>query len=212
MSKGNIADSKDPLKDPNFIKQISDQVLRDIEYIKNFKSLAPKAKPIGDFKNAKIVKAASSAIYPQVYGFLIKNYNKEICVQKLRGMGARAVTVFYSIHPQRLPKKGNPLEVLKEIGAHSGEKIKVEKEQKKDGVLSRCIIRKYKCIFCTGGYPVETKDAAAYCYPSVAFWQQYYNIRSLYNGNMKPRLIYIDVIKTAENDDDYCLYSIEAID
>ena len=211
MSKEKAPSVSEHLHDPEFIKKIRDQVLQDIEYIKNFKSVAPKAKPVTEWKNAKMVKITTQSIYPQVYGFLMKNFNRAETIVRLREMGRRAVPVFYSIHGQRLSKKGSLLEVLREIGAHSRERATIKEQTKKNGIIQKYVLKKYKCVFCTEGYPVENTDIP-YCYPSVAFWQQYYNIRSLYLGNMKPRLIYVDVTKTAENDDDYCLYSVEALE
>jgi len=211
MSKDNVSASTEHLHDPEFVKNIREQVLKDIEYIKKFKSVAPNAKPASGWKNAKIVKMTSQSIYPQLYGFLMKNYSKEECIQKLREMGRRTVPVFYSIHPQRLSRRGSLLEILKEIGVHSRERFTVAEQTKKDGVIQKCVIKKYKCVFCTEGYPVED-TGVAYCYASVAFWQNYYNIRSLNIGNMKPTLIYADVTKTAKSDDDYCLYTVETLE
>lgn len=210
MSKEKVSDI-DQAQDPNFVKKITDQVLKDIDYIKNYKSIAPKAKPVKDYREAKIVKAVTSSIYPQTFGFIAKNFKKEETIEKLRWMGQRSVAIFYSIHPQRLQKKGGFVDIVREIGIHSGERVKLEKQITKKGVLQSCIIRKYKCIFCTEGYPVETPNLF-YCYPSASFYQHYYNIRSLMLGNLKPRLIFVDIIKTAENDDDYCLYHVERIE
>jgi hypothetical protein len=188
---------------------MTDEVMRDIDYIKNYKSVAPKAKPATDYKEGKIVKAVIASVYPQTFGFIAKNFSKEEAIEKLRWMGQRSVAIFYSIHPQRLQKKGSFVDIVKDIGVHSGERVKVEKQITKNGVLQNCIIRKYKCIFCTDTYPVETP--IFFCYPSASFYQHYYNIRSLLLGTLKPKLVFVDIIKTAENDDDYCLYSVERV-
>lgn len=211
MSKENVSASTEHLHDPEFVKKVRDQVLKDIEYIKNFKSVAPNAKPATGWKNAKIVKMTHQSIYPQLYGFLMKNYSKEEVVEKLREMGQRTIPVFYSIHPGRLSKRGSLFEILREIGVHSRERFTIAEQTKKDGVIQRVVLKKYRCVFCTEGYPVED-TGVAYCYASVGFWQNYYNIRSLSLGNMKPRLIWVDVTKTAKTNDDYCIYTIEALE
>jgi len=203
--------SSEHLHDPNFVKKIKDQVLQDIEYIKNFKSSAPNAKPTSGWKNEKAVKMISQNIYPQIYGFLIKNFSKEEAIERLREMGQRSNTILYSIYPQWLKRRGSMLEVLREIGVHSRERVSIIEQTLKNGIIQKCILKKYKCIFCTEGFSVENPSLAL-CYPSVAFWQHHYNLRSLYLGNMNPKLIYIDVIKTAVNDNDYCLYRVEAIE
>ena len=195
----------------NFVKEIEKNVLADIEYIKNFVSSAPNAKIASNYEDARIVKAVTGSVYPQVFAYIVKNLNREEAIQKLREMGRRSVAVFFSTSTKNLPKKVKFKNLFREIGRHSGELYRITDITKKKGVIESCTIKKRRCVFCYESIKMEDVDVP-YCYPSVSFHQHYYNIRSLYRGNVKPRLIYIDIVKTAEHDKDYCEYHMTAID
>jgi len=193
------------------IKSVYDEVSRDLNYIKNFISTAPKAKPAPNYMQGTIIKAITSIVYPQIYAYLVQHYSKEGAIRRLRVMGARSAKYLYAIYPQSLRRKKNFADVLKEIGRHSAEIVKVEKVVKVKKTVTSFLIKKYRCVFCTETSRVENVPVH-YCYPSAAFFQNYYNIRSFYMGTLKPRFISIDIDKTAEHDRDFCLYRVEASD
>ena len=88
--------------EPDRIKALKDQVYRDIEYINNFKSLAPGARIAPDYSPAKMVKSVTTAIYPQIYAYLVQNYSKEEATRRLWEMGRRATALFFAINPKNL--------------------------------------------------------------------------------------------------------------
>ncbi|MHA1651775.1 MAG: hypothetical protein ACTSYB_16405 [Candidatus Helarchaeota archaeon] len=185
--------------------------MKDLEYIKNFTPIAHGANLVQDYKNIQVAKSVSSFVYPQLYAFLVQNFEEKEVIRRLRELGRRAVTIFYSVNQTKLKKAATIPNIFMEIGKHSGEKIQIKNIVKKKKVVQSCLIKKYKCIFCTESYKMENIEVP-FCYPSLAFFQHYYNLRSLYLGNLKPRLIHLEMVKTAEHDKDYCLYRMEAID
>ncbi len=202
---------KSPEITTDFVRNIESEVLIHLEYINKFVSMCPAAQLAPDYKDAKIIKAMSGSIYPQVFAYLVQNLKRDDAIKKLRAMGKESATLFFSMYKKNLKKKFKFPEIFREIGAHSGERYRIKKLEKKKGVLKKCILQKSHCVFCEGSLKMEDVGVA-YCLPSVSFHQHYYNIRSLYLENMKPRLIYVDVAKTAENDSDYCEYHIIPID
>ncbi|MHA1265783.1 MAG: hypothetical protein ACTSRS_11175 [Candidatus Helarchaeota archaeon] len=204
--------SKERLHDPEFIRQFEDMVIQDLNYIQNFVSVAPDARIAPDYSDAKVVKAITDSVYPQVFAFLFKHLDRAHAIQKLREMGRRSATIFLTmVNPNQLKRKAKFNQVIREIGKHSGETYKFQNFIKKGGQLQSCTFRKYHCIFCNE--LVELEDVGVhYCYPSASFHQHYYNLRSLSSGGFKPRLIYIDIDKTAEHAKDYCQYHVEVLD
>lgn len=193
-----------------FISTFENTIIEDLNYIKNFISAAPKAQIAPDYGDAKMVKAITSSVYPQVFAFLLQHLDKQLVIAKLREMGRRSAMIFLAIHPFNLTKKAKIIEVFREIGAHSSEKHRFLNLIKEKNKLRRFTLKKYKCIFCTDSIKIEDIDVH-YCLPSAAFHQHYYNLRSLYLGSLTPRLIYVDVIKTANTDKDFCEYHVEVI-
>jgi hypothetical protein len=194
------------------IKSVYDEVTHDLNYVKNFVSTAEKAKPAPNYMQGTIIKKITSIVYPQIYAYLVQNYSKEEAIRRLREMGARSAKYLYAIYPKPLRwKKKNFADIFKEIGRHSAEIVKVEQVVKVKKEVTSFYIKKYRCVFCTETPRMENVPVP-YCYPSVAFFQNYYNIRSFYLGSLHPRFISIDVEKTAEHDKDYCLYRVEASD
>ncbi|MFX1297154.1 MAG: hypothetical protein ACFFD2_20160, partial [Promethearchaeota archaeon] len=182
-----------------------------IERIKNFNSFAPKARIAPIYKNEKVAKILAGSAFIPYFLFIIKNFNRNKAIHILKEMGRTASILFYSINPINLTKKAQFKKIIKEIGKMSGEKhqfLDVIKEKK---IIKSCTIKKYNCIYCTSTTKIENVNMSR-CYSSLSFHQNYYNIRSFYLGNLKPRLIYLTLIKTAEHDKDYCEYHMEVID
>ncbi len=196
-------------------KQKTEKVYQDIEYINNFESLAPRAQIAPNYREARMIKSIADSVYPQIYGFLVRNFSREEAFRRLRVMGQNAVKIYYAINKKELQQKGKLEEIFKGICRDSGERYRitetVKKKVNKKKVIQRLVLKKYHCIFCTGAMLAENIDIP-FCLPSVGYWEQWYNIRSLYHGDWQPRLIHIEVTKTAEDNSDYCEYVVEAIE
>ncbi|MHA1278498.1 MAG: hypothetical protein ACTSQI_13600 [Candidatus Helarchaeota archaeon] len=195
--------------------QVATQVYNDIEYINNFISQAPKARIASNYREARMIKSITSSIYPQIFGFLVRNYSRAEAIKRLKVMGQKAVRIYYAINKNELHQKSNLQEIFKGICRDSGERIRitdiVKKKVGKKKIIQSLVIKKYRCIFCTETTLMENIDVP-YCLPSVGYWEQWYNIRSLYQGNWQPRLIHMDVTKTAEHDKDFCEYHVEVLE
>ncbi len=193
-------------------KTEGDRVLKDITYVQNFKPVALNAIPLKVFSTMKIIKPISLNVYPEIYGYIVRKFEREEAIQKLKHMGYQTAKYLYSLIPKRLIKKESLFETFTTFAKHnSGEKLQLKNIIKHNKVIKSCTIRKYKCIFCTGATIPENVDIP-FCYPSAAFYQHFYNLKSISCGNLKPRLVNIEVIKTAKDNKDYCEYQLEALD
>jgi hypothetical protein len=84
----------------------------------------------------------------------------------------------------------------------------IEKENKQ---LKACIIEVKDCFFCSEITPFAHMDLP-YCIPLAGLYENLYNIKSLYNKNLEPRLIQVTTMKSAEHDGDSCLYQLTVIE
>jgi hypothetical protein len=191
------------------------QVLLDIDYITDFISKAPKARIAPDYTKGQMIKSITTSIYPQLYAYLVQNFDKEEAIQRLKILGRDAVKIYYSINGKQLQQKGELMTIFKEIGRDSGERYRIsdviKKKVGKKKVIESMVIKKYRCLFCTEAMEMEDLDIP-YCLPSLAFWEQWYNIRSIYLGGWHPRLIHLDITKTAEHDKDFCEYHVKTVE
>ena len=82
--------------------------------------------------------------------------------------------------------------------------IKVEKQ------IVSCNLEVKDCFFRSEVTLIEGVDIP-YCCAKAGVYESLYNLKSLYNRNMEPRLIHVTTTKSAEEEGDICEYHLEVI-
>ena len=80
-----------------------------------------------------------------------------------------------------------------------------------NGKLKYCKIQVENCFFCSDIPTIENIEIP-YCCALAGIYQNIYNLKSLYNKNLEPRLVKIDALKSAEEEGDFCEYLLVVID
>ncbi|MFX0138924.1 MAG: hypothetical protein ACFFDN_35110 [Candidatus Hodarchaeota archaeon] len=195
------------------IKQkIEKLVLKDIDYILHYKPIAKGAESAQHFSNMTIIKPIALNVYPQIYVDLVKRFEKDEAIRRLRNLGYRVAKFYYSSFPNELKKPQKFSKIFSEVGKkHMDEKVIIENKIEIYKKLKSCNIKIEHCIFCSDITPFENLDIP-FCIAKTGFYENLYNIKSLYNRDMEPRLVQVDSIRSARFDGDYCEYKLTVID
>lgn len=203
---------KEIIKIQNEVKQkIEELVLKDIDYIQNYNPIAKGAESAKYFGKMTIIKPIAANVYPQIYVDMVKRFKKEEAEQRLKNLGLRVTKFFYSAFPDLLKKQQKFSEIfINTAKTHMHEKIEIKgiENIKK---LKSCTFKVENCFFCAGITPIENIEIP-YCIAKAGIYENLYNIKSLYNENLEPRLVKVDAIKSATFDGDLCEYQLTVID
>ncbi|HUX99216.1 MAG TPA: hypothetical protein VMV49_06645 [Candidatus Deferrimicrobium sp.] len=192
---------------------IEKSVLEDINYITNYWPSTVAAKSAQHFSSMTIIKPIAVNVYPQIYADLVQRFEKNEAAIRLKRLGLRETKFLYATLPQMLKKPQNFVEIFSEVAqSHLNSKLfftdKVKDDNKK---LKSCKIIVENCFFCSEITVFEDIEIP-YCIPNAGVYQNLYNIKSLMNKNMEPRLIRIDAVKSAKFDGDTCEYHLVVLD
>ena len=196
----------------DIIATIEDFTARSIDYILKYKPRAEGAQSAQHFSSMTIIKPIALNVYPQIYVDLIERSAHDEAIGHLKSMGLRVAKYYYSVFPDELRKTQKFAGIFSEVAkAHLNSKLVFKNKVKEDKKLKSCTIEVHDCFFCSGIQTIENLKIP-YCTPVAGTFEGLYNIKSLYNRNLEPRLIQITAHKSAEYDGDVCLYKLMAID
>ena len=185
---------------------------KDIDYILKYKPRAKGAQSAQHFSNMTIIKPIALNVYPQIYVDLVKRSVTDEAVRHLKSMGLRVAKYYYSVFPEELRKKQKFTEIFSEVAKNHLKSNLVFKDRVKvDKKLVSCTIEIHDCFFCSGIAAFQNLEIP-YCTPVAGTFEGLYNIKSLYNRNLEPRLIHINAHKSAEYDGDVCEYHLVVIE
>jgi predicted hydrocarbon binding protein len=191
---------------------IEQLILQDIDYILNYKPVAKGAESAKYFSKMTIIKPIALNVYPQIYIDLVKRFEKNEAIHRLRNLGLRVAKFYYSSFPEVLKKPQKLTEILEDVAkTHLHEKMVFKDEVLEGKRLKSCKIEVRDCFFCSEVTLIEN-TAIPYCTALSGLYQNLYNIRSLYSKNLEPRLIHVDTLKSAQFDGDTCEYQLTVIE
>jgi hypothetical protein len=192
--------------------EIENRALKDLEYISNYKPIAPEAKSAQHFSKMTIIKPIAINVYPQIYIDLVKQFDQTEVTRRLKNLGLRVAKFYYSVFPEMLQKSQTFPEIFTEVAqTHLHEQLTFTNRVKENKRLISCTIKVKECFFCSGITLIENIPIP-YCIPVAGLYENLYNLKSLYNNNMEPRLVTIDATKSAEFEGDVCEYQVTVID
>jgi len=187
-------------------------VLQDIDYISNYKPAAKGAESAKYFSKMTIIKPIALNVYPQIYIDLVKRFEKNEAIRRLRNLGLRVAKFYYSSFPELLKKQQKLTEIIEDVAkSHMHEKMVFKDETTDSGKLKSCKIEVKECFFCSEVTLIENTEIP-YCTALSGLYQNLYNIRSLYAKNLDPRLIHVNTLKSAQFDGDTCEYQLTVIE
>jgi hypothetical protein len=198
---------------PNEAKEeIESLVLQDIDYILNYKPAAIGAESAKYFSKMTIIKPIALNVYPQIYTDLVKRFEQAEAIGHLRTLGLRVAKFYYANFPDLLKKPQKLTEIIESVAkSHLHEKMTFKDEIVEDGQLKSCNIEVQDCFFCSEVTLIENTEIP-YCTPLAGLYQNLYNIKSVQAKNMEPRLIRVDMLKSAQSEGDICEYKLTAIE
>lgn len=183
-----------------------------IEYIERYKPKAKNAKSAEYFSKMNIIKAIAANVYPQIYVDMINRFDLDEAKFKLKRMGSRVAKYYVSTNLEILKKHDKfPNIFIKIAKTEVREKLKFYDRVKEDGKLKSCKFQVKECIFCHGIPPFENTDIP-YCVAKAGTYETIYNIVSIYAKDLEPRLVQIDTLKSAQDENDFCIYELTVID
>ncbi|HUX99817.1 MAG TPA: hypothetical protein VMV49_09705 [Candidatus Deferrimicrobium sp.] len=192
--------------------QMEKSISKDLEYILNYKHIAVEAKNAEYFSKMTIIKPIANNVYPQIYVDLIQRFDHDEAIRHLKSMGTRVSKYFYSVFPKMLTKPQKFTEIFSEVAeSHLNSKLIFKDKVQEDKKLKSCIIEVKDCFFCSE-ITLFQNLKIPYCIPIMGMYENLYNIKSVYNKGMNPRLIYLNALKSAEYDGDTCEYKLTVID
>jgi len=185
---------------------------KDIDYILKYKPRAKGAQSAQHFSNMTIIKPIALNVYPEIYVDLIKRFEHDEAVRHLKSMGLRVAKYYYSTFPEKLRKSQKFTEIFSEVAkTHLKSKLVFKDKIKENNKLRSCTIEIQDCFFCSEIALFENLEIP-YCTPVAGLYEGLYNIKSLFNRNLEPRLIQVIAHKSAESDGDICEYKLVVID
>ncbi len=190
---------------------IEKTALKDVEYIIHYDPIAKAAKSAEYFAKMTIIKPIAANVYPQIYVDLVGRFDKEEATRRLKSLGLRVAKFFYCTFPKILkkPQKFDDIFVkIAKVNLH--EKLSIVDKVEEKGILKYCKILVENCFFCSEIPPIENIEIP-YCQALAGTYQNLYNLKSLYNKDLEPRLVKIDAIKSAEYEGDQCEYLLSVI-
>ena len=193
-------------------EKMEKSVLKDIEYILTYKPIVKGAKSAQDFSKMSIIRPIALNVYPEIYVDLVNRFEKAEAIRRLKNLGLRVAKFYYSSFPAMLKKSQKFSKIFSEAAKkHMDEKLEIVDKIEEDNKLKSCKIKVENCIFCSEVPPIENIDIP-FCMGKSGFYQNIYNIKSLYNRNLEPRLVQVDTIKSARYIGDVCEYQLTVID
>jgi hypothetical protein len=187
-------------------------IQQDIDYILNYKPTTKGAESAKYFSKMTIIKPIALNVYPQIYIDLVKRFEKPEAIRRLRSLGLRVAKFYYCSFPELLKKQQKLTEIIDEVAkSYLHEKTTYKDEITDGGKLKSCKMEVKDCFFCSEVTLIENAEIQ-YCTALSGFYQNLYNIRSLYSKNLNPRLIRVDTLKSAKFEGDTCEYQITVIE
>ncbi len=206
MKRDNFTMQKDKI---NAIEQLT---AKQIDYIVKYKPRAKGAQSAQHFFDMTIIKPIALNVYPEIYVDLIKRFEHDEAVRHLNSMGLRVAKYYYSTFPEKLRQSQKFTEIFSGVvKTHLKSKLVFKDKIKEDKKLKSCTIEIHDCFFCSEIALFENPEIP-YCTPIAGACEGLYNIKSLYNRNLEPRLIQVFAHKSAEYDGDICEYKLVVID
>lgn len=191
---------------------IESRIFKDLDYIMKYKPTTTKAGSADYFSKMTIIKPIALNVYPQIYVDLVQRFDQNEAFRHLKNMGYRVSKYFYSLFPEMLQKSQKFTEIFSEIAqSHLKSKLTFKDKVEENKKLKSCVIEVEDCFFCTEIALFENIQIP-YCVPIMGMYESLYNIKSLYNKNMEPRLIFLEAIKSAKHATDTCEYQLTVID
>ena len=191
---------------------LEQRIARDIDYILKYKARAKGAQSAQHFSKMTIIKPIALNVYPQIYVNLVKRSQTDEAILHLKSMGLRVAKYYYSTFPDELRKNQKFTQIFSEVAkTHLKSKLVFKDKVQVDKKLVSCTIEIHDCFFCSGIAAIENLEIP-YCTPVAGLYENLYNIKSLYNRNLDPRLIQVNAHKSAEYDGDTCEYHVVVIE
>ncbi len=192
--------------------KIEKYVAQYVSSIVNYKPIANNAKPAQYFSTMNIIKAIAANVYPQIYVDLVSRYEKEEAKFRLKRMGLRVGMYFLRTNHDFLMKHEKfPEIIIKTAKSEVNETLKFYDKVKEDGKLKSYKFKVKDCIFCSGIPPFENIEIP-YCIAKAGTYESIYNITSMYSKDLEPKLVHVDVLKSAESEDDVCEYELTVVE
>ena len=192
--------------------EIEKYVAEYIPDIVNYKPMANNAKPAKYFSTMNIIKAIAANVYPQIYVDIVGRYDTEEAKFRLKRMGLRVSKYFLRTNYEFLKKHEKyPNIFIKTLKSEVNETVKFYDKVKEDGKLISSKFKVKDCIFCSG-VPLFEDIPIPYCIAKAGTYEGIYNITSRYSRDLEPKLVHIDVIKSAEFQGDVCEYQLTVIE
>jgi len=187
-------------------------VLEDLAYISNYKPVVKNRISIQDFLKMSVIKPIAQNVYPQLYTDLISRCEPDEAIRRLKNTGRRLAKYFYSVFPDILKKPQKFDEIILNVPkSHLHKNLQLKDKVIENSRIQSCIIEIKNCFFCSGIDKIEDLDIP-YCTALAGFYENLYNIKSLGNQNLNPRLIEVTSISSASDERDLCEYKLIAID
>ena len=193
-------------------EEIEMRVLEDIQYILNYKPVAVGAKSAEYFSKMQIIKPIAVNSYPNIYSDLVQRFERAEASRRLKRLGLREAKFLYATEPKLFKKPQKFIEIFREVAeSHLSSKLVFKDRAKDDKKLMGFAIEVHECFFCSEVAVFEDIEIP-YCIPNAGVYENMYNIKSLYNEGMEPRLIRIDAVRSAKYDGDTCEYHVVVLD
>ncbi|NVM52179.1 MAG: hypothetical protein HWN66_00660 [Candidatus Helarchaeota archaeon] len=187
-------------------------VSNDLDYIISYKPRAIGAKSAQHFSKMNIIKPIALNAYPQIYIDLVKRFDRDEAIRRLKSLGLRETKFLYATFPDLLKKPQNFNKIFTEAAKkHLHSKLIFKNKVLENKILRSMTLVVKDCFFCSEIEPFEDIDIP-YCTPNAGLYENLYNLKSLYNQNMNPRLVQIEALKSARYDGDTCVYLLSVID
>ena len=192
-------------------QEIEKSVLQDIDYILNYQPVV-KGVDAQSFLKMTVIKPIAQNVYPQLYTDLIRRFERVEAVQRLKNTGRRVAKYYYSVFPEALKTPQKLIDILKSVAEpHLREKIRLKDVVQENSILKRCVIEVENCFFCSGVNIIENVEIP-YCLGLAGLYENLYNIKSLFNKNLEPRLIQVTTMKSATHEKDRCEHELIAVE
>ena len=193
-------------------EEIEMRVLEDLQFILNFKAVAVKAGSADFFSKMRIIKPIAVNAYPNIYSDLVSRFDRAEASFRLKRLGLREAKFLYATEPELFRKPQKFIEIFREVAeSHLSSKLVFRDRVKEDKKLLSFTIEVHECFFCSEVAVFEDIDIP-YCIPNAGVYENMYNLKSLHNEGMAPRLIRVDAVKSAKFDGDFCEYHVVVLE